>query len=459
MRIALLSSGGWWANQGSCEPQKMVVSLLYEGLINQGVDVTLFGNHPSNAKESPQNPLLKTEEHGNGICSHSTTLNSLARACLHLASLLEKAGEFDLIHNYCDFMPLSYSRLISTPMVTTICDLSSLDMPVLQEYGNRGYYVSTCAAGRAPSLNYISTVYHGIDLKSYTFRKSGGSYLVCLNAIQPDNGVEEAMEMSRSFGMKIILAGALLDRVYFDKQIAPHLDNSRAIYQETTDQPSRNRLLGGAYALLHTANSGEYFDLSIIESLACGTPVVAFPDVVMTEFVKHGETGYLINGVGDAQSTLKQIPALDRNLCRQWAEERFSKERMVHDYLAAYGKILELERPMARHANPPWGRWEVLLDETTYKVKRVTVLPGKRLSYQKHTKRNEHWSVISGKALVTLDGNEILLEEGQALDIPKEIAHRVLNPGIIPLVFIEIQRGSYLGEDDIVRMEDDYGRS
>ncbi len=113
----------------------------------------------------------------------------------------------------------------------------------------------------------------------------------------------------------------------------------------------------------------------------------------------------------------------------------------------------------AQHANPPWGRWEVLLEEPAYKVKRVTVLPGKRLSYQKHTKRNEHWSVISGKALVTLGGSEILLEEGHAIDIPKETAHRVSNPGTIPLVFIEIQRGSYLGEDDIVRMEDDYGRA
>ncbi|HHT9138361.1 MAG TPA: phosphomannose isomerase type II C-terminal cupin domain [Candidatus Wunengus sp. YC60] len=117
------------------------------------------------------------------------------------------------------------------------------------------------------------------------------------------------------------------------------------------------------------------------------------------------------------------------------------------------------DKKISDHANPPWGRWEVLLEEPDYKVKRVTVLPGKRLSYQKHSKRNEHWSIISGRALVTVDGSETLLEAGQAIDIPKEAAHRVSNPGQFPLVFIEIQRGSYLGEDDIVRMEDDYGRS
>lgn len=122
-------------------------------------------------------------------------------------------------------------------------------------------------------------------------------------------------------------------------------------------------------------------------------------------------------------------------------------------------KISESERHRAQHADPPWGRWEVLLEEPTYKVKRVTVLPAKRLSYQKHSNRNEHWSVISGSALVTIDGKDTLLEAGQAIDIPREAAHRVSNPGQSPLVFIEIQRGSYLGEDDIIRLEDDYGRA
>ena len=121
-------------------------------------------------------------------------------------------------------------------------------------------------------------------------------------------------------------------------------------------------------------------------------------------------------------------------------------------------KISESESHRTHHAKPPWGRWEVLLEEPDYKVKRVTVLPGKRLSYQKHSKRNEHWSIIKGSALVTVDGKDTLLEAGQAIDIPKEASHRVSNPGQSPLVFIEIQRGIYLGEDDIIRLSDDYGR-
>tara|TARA_B100001964_G_C14108357_1_gene542618 strand:+ start:153 stop:515 length:363 start_codon:yes stop_codon:yes gene_type:complete len=108
--------------------------------------------------------------------------------------------------------------------------------------------------------------------------------------------------------------------------------------------------------------------------------------------------------------------------------------------------------------NPPWGKWEVLLEETSYKVKRVTVSPGKRLSYQKHLRRSEHWMVVKGKGLVTLDSKEIHIEKGNTIDIAREVAHRITNAGEEDLIFIEIQQGEYFGEDDIIRLEDDYGR-
>lgn len=109
-------------------------------------------------------------------------------------------------------------------------------------------------------------------------------------------------------------------------------------------------------------------------------------------------------------------------------------------------------------SNPPWGTWEVILGEPTYKVKRVTVLPGKRLSYQKHFKRQEHWNIVEGSGLVTLEGEQIPLTSGESITIPCKAAHRIANPGKSPLVLIEVQHGSYCGEDDILRLEDDYGR-
>jgi mannose-6-phosphate isomerase-like protein (cupin superfamily) len=114
---------------------------------------------------------------------------------------------------------------------------------------------------------------------------------------------------------------------------------------------------------------------------------------------------------------------------------------------------------MREKAAPPWGTWEVLLEEPAYKVKRITIQPGHRLSYQRHTRRSEHWVVVQGEAAVTLEGKEIRLAAGQTADIPAGAAHRIANPGRDTLAFIEIQRGTYLGEDDIVRLEDDYGRT
>ena len=114
---------------------------------------------------------------------------------------------------------------------------------------------------------------------------------------------------------------------------------------------------------------------------------------------------------------------------------------------------------MSQHASPPWGKWEVLLNESNYKVKRITVHSGHRLSYQKHFKRKEHWMIVQGEATVTLDGREIPLKTGEHIDIAFEVAHRIANQGSEPVVFIEIQQGSYFGEDDIIRLEDDYGRN
>ena len=107
----------------------------------------------------------------------------------------------------------------------------------------------------------------------------------------------------------------------------------------------------------------------------------------------------------------------------------------------------------------PWGTYTVLEEDRGFKVKRIEVLPGKRLSYQKHSQRAEHWFVVEGTAKVTLDDEEIIVRAGESIDIPIGAAHRVENPGDVNLMFIEVQRGSYLGEDDIVRLQDDYGRT
>jgi mannose-6-phosphate isomerase len=117
------------------------------------------------------------------------------------------------------------------------------------------------------------------------------------------------------------------------------------------------------------------------------------------------------------------------------------------------------DQPVREFDRRPWGTYTVLEEAPTFKVKRIEVFPGKRLSYQKHAQRAEHWFVVAGTAKVTLDGREITVSNGEAIDIPIGAAHRVENPGTDDLIFIEVQRGNYLGEDDIVRLEDDFGRA
>jgi mannose-6-phosphate isomerase len=107
----------------------------------------------------------------------------------------------------------------------------------------------------------------------------------------------------------------------------------------------------------------------------------------------------------------------------------------------------------------PWGAFTVLEEQPTHKVKRIEVMPGQRLSYQKHEKRNEHWVIVAGRAIVTLDGKDVSLSPGQSIDVPQGALHRIANPGSDILTFIEIQHGTYFGEDDIIRLEDDYGRA
>lgn len=179
----------------------------------------------------------------------------------------------------------------------------------------------------------------------------------------------------------------------------------------------------------------------------------------MADVVCHGLTGYVIASVADAAAAMAQVATLSRHACRAWVAEHYSIDRMVDAYVNVYIHIMEHEKARAHHAMPPWGHWEVLLDTPTYKVKRLTVWPGERLSYQKHFQREEHWTVVQGEAVVTLNDVEHTRKAGEAIDIPREAWHRLANQGDADLVVIEVQCGNYLGEDDIVRRQDNYGRA
>ncbi len=334
MKLAMLAPIAWRTPPRHYGPWEQVVSLLTEGLVRRGVDVTLFATADSvtSARLAAVCPRGYEED---------PELDAKVWECLHVSEVFERAHEFDLIHNHFDFLPLTYSALVSTPVVTTIHGFSSPKiLPVYRKYDGRVFYVSISDADRAPDLTYIATVYHGIDLSMFTFREQPEDYLLFFGRIHPDKGTAEAIEIARRAGKRLLMAGIIQDRRYWEREVAPHVDGDRIQYLGSAGPQLRDRLLGGALALLHPIRFAEPFGLSVVEAMACGTPVIAFPRGSMPELLRDGETGFLVSGVEEAVEAVKRIPCLDRRRCRREAEERFSSERMVEDYLRVYRKIL-----------------------------------------------------------------------------------------------------------------------
>ena len=334
MKIALLSPIAWRTPPRHYGPWERVVSLLVEGLVQKGIDVTLFATGDS-----------QTSAHLQYICpfpyEEDPNIDPKVWEAMHIAHLFEQAHKFDLIHNNYDFMPLSYSRLVDTPVLTTIHGFSSSKiLPIYREYNRDNYYVSISNADRDPGLDYLATVYHGIDLNEFAQIEQPGDYLLYFGRIHPDKGTADAIKIAQRCGVKLYIAGIIQDKDYYNVQVAPHVDNQNVFYLGSVGPAQRKQLLGQAYALLHPIHFNEPFGLSVVESMACGTPVIAFKRGSMPEVIKDGYTGFLVNNVDEACDKLDLIRELDRKECYQWVKERFSQERMVDDYITLYEQIL-----------------------------------------------------------------------------------------------------------------------
>ena len=263
MRIAMLSPIAWRTPPVHYGPWESVVSLLTEGLVKRGVDVTLFATANS-----------KTNAKLHSVCEvgyeEDKSLNPKVWECLHISKLFEQADKFDLIHNNFDFLPLTYSGLVKTPILTTIHGFSSpAILPVYKKYNKKTFYVAISNSDRSIELNYIDTIYHGIDLNNFTFQSEPGDYLLFFGRIHPEKGTREAIEVAKITGRKLIIAGIIQDMNYFKNEITPHINNKDIIYVGSADSIKRNELLGNAYALLHLLNFAGPLFLSTIESNAC----------------------------------------------------------------------------------------------------------------------------------------------------------------------------------------------
>ncbi len=330
----MLSPIAWRTPPQHYGPWESVVSVLTEGLVRRGIAVTLFATTDS-----------LTQGELRGVCrsgyEEDRSIIPKVWECLHIAEVFEHALEFDLIHNHFDFLPLTYTALVRTPVLTTIHGFSSPKiLPVFEKYNGKTHYVSISDADRNERLNYLRTIHHGVELEQFDFNPSPDDNLLFFGRIHPDKGTQEAIEVARRSGRKLIIAGIIQDQDYFDTQVKPQIDDNQVQYIGSVGPAERNRMLRQAYALLHPIYFEEPFGLSVVESMACGTPVIAFNRGSMPELITSGTNGFLVRDVDGAVEAVSQIGSIERALCRGTVEERFSSEGMVDDYLSVYQEIL-----------------------------------------------------------------------------------------------------------------------
>jgi len=336
-RIAILSPVAWRTPPRAYGAWETVASNITEGLVTRGwKNVTLFATKESVTAAKLEGWIERGYEEDKAQIP-------LVSTCLHISKVMERAGQFDLIHNNFDYLPLTYLPFIETPMLTTIHGFSDPDILRVYHDHKDTYYVSISDSDRDKDLPYVATVYNGIDLSNLTFRESPGDKLVFLGRIHLDKGAHLAIEVAKKCGMDLIIAGIIQDQEYFDNLIKPYLNQSSVQYIGPVGPVARDALLKEAYAVIHLNTIPERFGLVMAESMAAGVPVIAADLGSCREVVADNETGYLVNDVAEAAEAVGKIERIDRRKCRQRVEENFTIDKMVEGYEKVYEEIFRRE--------------------------------------------------------------------------------------------------------------------
>jgi glycosyltransferase involved in cell wall biosynthesis len=332
MKIALLGPIAWRTPPRHYGPWEQITGLLADGLAQRGLDVTLFATLDSIT-------LARLD----GVCARpyeeDGEIDGRVWEALHVAHALSRSAEFDLIHNHLDWLPLAFSGCANAPMVTTIHGFSS--PRILPAYlRSDSVFVSISDADRVPELQYAATIHHGVDVAALPFSVTSGDALVCFGRIHPDKGTAVAIEIARAADRPLVLCGPVQDERYFADEIEPHVDGEHVCYLGSVGRRERAQVLGASACLLHPIAFAEPFGLSVVESMLCGTPVVAYARGSMAEVIDDGVTGVLAHGVDSAVAGVQRAVQFDRAGCRQAAERRFSADRMVDAYIDVYESVL-----------------------------------------------------------------------------------------------------------------------
>lgn len=332
-RLAILSPIAWRTPPRHYGAWETVASNITEGLVARGWDVTLFATADSLTGARLQACVARGYEEDRQV-------DAKVAEYLHISTCFEQADQFDLIHSHYDFMALTYSRLVKTPVLTTIHGFSSPQiMPIYLKY-RHGNFVSISDSDRCPELDYLATVYNGIDVQLYPFQERAGEDLVFLGRIHPDKGLHLALEVARKSGRRLLIGGIIQDRGYYEEHVAHLIDGHKVVYLGALDVAQKNEMFAQAYALLHLNTIPERFGLVLAEANCAGIPVIAMDLGSPREVIEHGQTGFLVGSVDEAVSALQRIPEIDRRACRRRVEQRFSIEAMVDGYEKVYARML-----------------------------------------------------------------------------------------------------------------------
>jgi glycosyltransferase involved in cell wall biosynthesis len=325
-----------------------IVHYLTEDLVRRGHEVTLFasGDSLTSARLRASCPHALRLDHG---CK-----DPLAHHLLLVEQVAQEASEFDVIHYHIDYLHYSTTRRTPQRQVTTLhgrLDIPDL-VPLYQEYRDMPL-ISISDAQRDPLrwANWQATIYHGLPKDLYPFQEQPSDYLAFLGRVSPEKGCEAAIDIARRVGLPLKIAakiGAGSDQEYYDSVIRPRLREPGIEFVGEIREPEKASFLGGARALLFPIAWPEPFGLVMIEALACGTPVLAFPCGSVPEILEDGVTALIGHNTDDLVGAVERLATISRRRCRDAFERRFSDVRMVDDYEQVYHQLVQRDRSWTR---------------------------------------------------------------------------------------------------------------
>ncbi|HET6895550.1 MAG TPA: glycosyltransferase family 4 protein [Candidatus Baltobacteraceae bacterium] len=340
LRVAVLAPITWPTPPPGYGPWEQIAFNISDGMRRRGLDVTLFatGNSRFGGRVESVVPVG---------CAEDPALNPDVFAALHIGRLMEHAHEFDLIHNNFDWKPMTYAVGTKTPpMLTTVHGFSTPQ--ILGAYyacAWRSFYVSISNSDRDPGLSYLATTYNGIDANEFTFKEQPGDYLVFLGRFHQEKGTHLAIEIAKRAGKQLKIAAIPQDEAYFAKYVEPHIDGEQIQFLGEVKRRERNELLSNALALVHMTTRPERFGLTMVEAMACGTPVLGANMGSVPEIVIDGVSGFVCDSVDEAVEKVPLLASLDRLACRNHVQAQFSVDRMIDRYLGAYAQAVDLKLP------------------------------------------------------------------------------------------------------------------